>query len=414
MEHRGVVLTAQVSPKGLVMISDNSTRRPTVAPEQVVIVQKFPPKAAERPGGALVFVEVFRLLFVLGGSAAGFEIGSLADSNRHAPITGLLLGAAISYVIGGVVGRLIDRGLQHAVFLFRNTPPGETFAASIISTTGMLLGLVIGLPVLLLVRSGFSLVIVALVSWVLATLGWRLGQVKGRQIITAAGLTRILSPQPEPVEGHALLIDSSAVMDRYLLVLGRHGLLPGGLVVPNFVLDHVRAVSEAPDEASSRRARRGLESIEVLRERGVPVRLARDEVPEVDDPTTKLLTVARRAGLPVATCSSKVVDEARRWEVAIIDLREIAHELTPDHLPGDRLLIELIREGRQPRQAVGYLPDGDMVVVNDAVHLIDQGEVALSVLSTRQTSQGVMVFAKLDPERRDKTTTIDIPLRHLA
>ncbi|MHB1518371.1 MAG: PIN domain-containing protein [Acidimicrobiales bacterium] len=395
------------------MVSDNSTEGPVLAPEQVVIMQ-FPSRASERPGGALIFVEVFRLLFVLGGSAAGFEIGRLADANRHAPVTGLLLGAAISYVIGGVVGRLIDRGLQHVIFLFRNTPPGETFAASIISTTGMLLGLVIGLPVLVLVRSGFSLVIVALVSWVLATLGWRLGQVKGRQIVTAAGLTRILSPKPAPVEGHALLVDSSAVMDRYLLVLGRHGLLPGGLVVPNFVLDHVRAVSDAPDEASSRRARRGLESIEVLREQGVPVHLARDEVPEVDDPTIKLLTVARRAGLPVATCSSKVVDEAYRWEVAIIDLREIAHELTPDHLPGDRLFIELIREGRQPRQAVGYLPDGDMVVVNDAIHLIDQGEVALTVLSTRQTSQGVMVFAKLDPERRDKRTTTEVPLRHLA
>ncbi len=57
--------------------------------------------------------------------------------------------------------------------------------------------------------------------------------------------------------------------------------------------------------------------------------------------------------------------------------------------------VELIREGRQPRQAIGYLPDGDMVVVNDATHLVDQGTVEVTVLSTRPTSQGVMVFAKL-------------------
>ncbi len=94
----------------------------------------------------MIFVEGFRLLFVLAGSAAGFEIGRHADSNPHAPIVGLLLGAAITYVLGGVAGRLADRGLQHAVFLFRNTPPGEIFAASIISTTGMLLGLVVGPP----------------------------------------------------------------------------------------------------------------------------------------------------------------------------------------------------------------------------------------------------------------------------
>ena len=102
----------------------------------------------------MIFVEGFRLLFVLAGSAAGFEIGRHVDSNPHAPIIGLMLGAAVTYVLGGVGGRLADRGLQRAVFLFRNTPPGEIFAASIISTTGMLLGLVVGLPILLLARSG--------------------------------------------------------------------------------------------------------------------------------------------------------------------------------------------------------------------------------------------------------------------
>ena len=73
----------------------------------------------------------------------------------------------------------------------------------------------------------------------------------------------------------------------------------------------------------------------------------------------------------------------------------MASALTPDHLPGERLRLELIKEGRQARQAVGYLPDGDMVVVNDATHLIDQGSVEVTVLSTRPTSQGMMVFAKL-------------------
>jgi uncharacterized protein YacL len=359
-------------------------------------MKSSPSTSAERAGNAMIFVEGFRLLFVLAGAVAGFEIGRNLSASPHASVTGLLLGAAISYVIGGVAGRLIDRGIQHAVFLFRNTPPGEIFAASIIATTGMLLGLVIGLPFLVLVRTRFALVVIALATWVLATLGWRIGAVKGRQIVAAAGLSRILAPQPEPARGHALLVDSSAIMDRFLLVLGRGGLLPGGLVIPQFVVDHLRALAEAPDPVSSRRARRGLESVEALRELGIPVHLARDEVPEVDDPITKLLTVARRSGLRIGSCSTKVVDEGARWDVTVVDLREIASGLTPDHLPGERLSVELIREGRQPRQAIGYLPDGDMVVVNDATHVIDQGPVEVTVLSTRPTSQGVMVFAKLD------------------
>ena len=184
---------------------------------------KSPIHHVESAGTGMIFVEGFRLLFVLAGSVAGFEIGRSVDAGQHAPVVGLLLGAAVSYVLGGVAGRLVDRGLQQAVFLFRNTPPGETFAASIVATTGMLLGLVIGLPLLVLFRSGFALLITAVIAWVLATLGWRLGSVKGRQIVAAAGLSRILAPQPGPPEGHALLADSSAMMDRFLLVLGPRG-----------------------------------------------------------------------------------------------------------------------------------------------------------------------------------------------
>ena len=80
----------------------------------------------EAPGGGLIFVEGFRLLFVLAGSLAGYELGQTVNGSPHAPVLGLLFGAAISYVLGGVGGRLVDRGLQQTVFLFRNTPPGRS------------------------------------------------------------------------------------------------------------------------------------------------------------------------------------------------------------------------------------------------------------------------------------------------
>jgi uncharacterized protein YacL len=390
--------------KGLHHDSDNyRTARLFAAISKVVTQMKSPIHNSRSGDDAMIFVEGFRLLFVLAGSVAGFEIGRSIDASPHAPVVGLLFGAAISYVLGGIGGRLIDKGLQHAVFLFRNTPPGEIFAASIISTTGLLLGLVIGLPLLVLFRSGFALLITAFVSWVLASLGWRLGSVKGRQIVEAAGLSRLLAPQSSPPQSHALLADGSAVMDRFLLVFGRAGLLPGGVVIPQFVIDHVRSVAESPDPVSSRRARRGLESLEALRTMAVEIHIAPDEVPEVDDPTTKLLTVARRTGLRIGTCSTNVVDMAGKWELPVVDLREVTSDLSPDHLPGEPLFVDLIKEGRQPRQAVGYLPDGDMVVVNDATHLIDQGTVAIRVLSTRPTSQGVMVFARLAADRGNPT-----------
>jgi uncharacterized protein YacL len=343
----------------------------------------------------MLFVEVFRFLCVLAGAGVGLEVGHHVGNGSHGPIIGMLLGAAICYVIGGIIGRVLDRGLQRAVFSFRNMPPGEVFAASIVATTGLLLGLVIGLPLLALYRSAIEVLITAAVSWVLATLGWRLGSAKGRQIVAAAGLSRILAPPVDPPPGYALLVDASAIMDRFLLVLGRSGLLPGGLVIPQFVVDQVRTLADGPDPVSSRRARRGLESIEALREMGVPVHVAPDEVPEEDDATTKLVTVARRLGLRIGTCSSAVIEKAGDWDLPAVDLRRMTGELTPDHPPGERLFIDLVKEGRQARQAVGYLPDGDMVVVNDASHLVGNVGVEVMVLSTRPTNQGLMLFARL-------------------
>jgi uncharacterized protein YacL len=345
----------------------------------------------------MIFVEGVRLIVVLLGALVGYEVGHRVNPVGTSGVVGLLIGAAISYVIGGVAGRILDKGLQRGVFLFRKSPPGEIFAAAIISTSGMILGMILGMALVAIVHSAYAFVITAGLVWVLAGFGWRLGTVKGRQIVAAAGLSRILSPASKPLPGQALLVDGTAVMDRFLLILGRSGLLPAGMVVPQFVIDHVQLMAESPDPVTSRRARRGLEGLDALLEFGVSVDVAKDELPEVDDPITKLLTLARRTGLRIGTCSTTVMEQAKEWDLSVVNLHAVSTELAPDHVPGERMTVSLVKEGNQPRQAVGYLSDGDMVVVNDAIHLIDEGPVLITVLSTRPTSQGIMVFARLAP-----------------
>ncbi len=279
----------------------------------------------------MIFVEGFRLLFVLAGSVAGFEIGRHVDGNPHSPVIGLLLGAAVSYVARRC-GRAADRqgAAAGGLPLPQHSPRGDLRRFHHLDHRDAPRPGDRPAPAWSYFRSGFAVLTTAVTSpgcW--PPSGGVSAQVKGRQIVAAAGLSRILAPHVQPHPGHALLVDASAIMDRFLLVLGRGGLLSGGLVIPQFVVDHVRAVAEVPDPVSSRRAWRGLESVEALREMGVPVHIARDEVPEVDDPTIKLLTVARRVGLRIGTCSSNIVDEAARWELAVVDLRGIANALDP-------------------------------------------------------------------------------------
>lgn len=339
------------------------------------------------------FVEGFRLLLVLAAAVGGLEAGHHLHQAGHGPLLGMLLFALVAYVVAGMLGRLLDRRLNEAVQGLWRTSPGEVFAASITGATALLVGAVICFPFLVLFRSPVLYPLEAAFALVLAVFGYRLGVAKGRQLIAAAGLARIFSPRTTPPTEYALLLDASAIMDRQLLVLGRSGLLVGGLVVPTFVVDHLRATADGPDAVAARRARRGLETLDALRETGVAVQTPTDEIPEESDQTKKLLTLGRRLGLRIATCNGTMVEQAARSHHPVIDLRTLVTAMTPDHAPGEHLVIDLVKEGQQARQAIGFLPGGDMVVVNDAAHLIGQKQQEVIVLSTRQTSQGLLVFA---------------------
>ncbi|MGP8060325.1 MAG: hypothetical protein ACLP9C_11905 [Acidimicrobiales bacterium] len=342
----------------------------------------------------MLFIEVFRLLLVLVGAMTGFEAGRHLDSSP-APLIGTILGALVGYVLGGVLGRFLERRQIRAVDRFTRVSPGEFFAGTLTGIAGLLLAVALCLPLLAFVHSAFVYPITAAVAWVVAFAAFRIGAAKGRQVVAAVGLSRILAPPTEPPPGYALMVDTSAVMDRSLLVLGRSGLLVGGLVIPRFVVDQVQTLAAGPDPVSSRRARRGLESLEVLRESGVTVHLAENELPEVDDLNERLLEMARRLGLRLATCSNQLFESARRRDLPVIDLRKIGENMTLDFAPGERLVVDLVKEGNQARQAVGYLPDGDMVVVNSAAHLIGREDIVVEVLSTRKTNQGLLVFARV-------------------
>ena len=351
--------------------------------------------ASPRLLGDVVFVEVFRLFLVIAGVIGGLAIGDHMGRNTTAPLIGITLGALVTYLAGGIVGRFLDRGVAGAVLELRSMPASEVFAGSVVGTTGLLAGLVAGLPLVALVHSSADYPAVAALAWVLCAAGTRLGVTKGREIIRAAGFSHLVERPDDPPPHNALLIDTSAVLDRHLFVLGRSGLLTGGVVVPRFVVDEVRALAESPDPVSSRRARRGLEAIDSLRAGGVDVRLTDDEVPELEDPGERALAVAHRLHVRLATCSADLAERAESEGIAAVDLRRLMSELAPDHPAGEKLVIDLVKAGRQPRQAVGYLPEGDMVVVNDASHLVGRAQVEVVVSSARQTSQGYLVFAHL-------------------
>lgn len=347
-----------------------------------------------RTGGDVVFVEVFRLLLVIAAVVGGLQVGDHIGRDSLAPLLAVTLGALFGYLVGGILGRLVDRGLTGAVRRLRDMPPAEVFAGSVVGTTGLLIGVAFGLALVQLVHSDVSAPAAAAFAWVLCAAGVRIGVAKGQQVARAAGLDYLLAKPVEPSEA-ALVVDTSAALERHLFVLAKSGLLASGIVVPTFVLDEMRTLSEGPDPVSSRRAHAGLETIDVIARSGAPVSMPDDEIPERASVGDKVLELARRRRLRVATCSADVEARAQEMGLLTVNLHELATDLGPQHIAGERIEVDLVRKGTQDGQAVGYLPDGDMVVVNDAAHLVGSARVPVVVSGTRPTSQGLLVFGQL-------------------
>jgi len=347
----------------------------------------------------VVFVEVFRLLVVVLGAVGGLQVGEHVHHTGWAPLAGVFLGAGITYVAGGVVGRVVDHGIADALDRLRRVPATEVLAAAVVGTGGLLLGTVASVPVLALVHSPLVLPVAGAVTWILCALGVRLGAAKGRDVARAAGIAHLLDPRMDRPVGASVVVDTSGVLDRTMAAVGRAGLLTQGLSVPRFVMDEVRQLADSPDPATSRRARRGLEALAALREAGVTVAVLADDpvVASAGDRATaaRVVAVAQRIGGRVLTASSAVVAAASEAGVAVVDLRALTGELLPDHPVGERLTVDLVRPGRLPQQAVGYLPDGDMVVVNDAADLVGANNVPVTVAGSRRTTQGQLLFARL-------------------
>jgi uncharacterized protein YacL len=339
----------------------------------------------------MVFVELLRLVVAVGGALAGLAVAGGHGAAVRSLDAGL--GVLVGYVAGGVLGRFAERGVTRTARSVRSLPPVELLAGLLLGGIGILVGVLACLPLLVLSPAAYDYAVTAAVALVFGELGLRLGMAKGHQLAEGLGLSRRLWPEAPQVGSGALLADASALLDRGLAALARAGLV-GELLVPEAVVDEVRTLAAGPDPVASRRARRALEHLEALRAGGVTVSVVPGD-PALEEPAERMVALVRRTGARVATASAAVTARLRAAGLPVLDLRELKGELAPEHVAGERLRVDLVRAGRQPGQAVGYLPDGDMVVVNEAEHLVGTRDVEVVVLSSRPTSQGVLVFARV-------------------
>ena len=188
-----------------------------------------------------------------------------------------------------------------------------------------------------------------------------------------------------------VLLDTSIIIDGRIADVVRSGFVRGTLIVPKFVLAELQYFNDSPDGSRRERGRRGLEMLaKMQKEETVKVELS-EEDPAGTGADGKLVTLAKSLSVPIMTNDYGLNRVAELQGITVLNMNDLAKAVRPVVLPGEEITVRVIQEGKESAQAVGYLEDGTMVVVENGARHIGS-ELSVTVMRVLQTVGGRMIF----------------------
>jgi uncharacterized protein YacL len=196
------------------------------------------------------------------------------------------------------------------------------------------------------------------------------------------------------------LLDTSVIIDGRIADILKTGFLEGNLVIPHFVLDELQRLSDSSDNLKRAKGRRGLDFIHELQEMFHHVVIVQDpEHDMIQDVDSKLVALAKDTNSIIVTNDFNLNKVASIQGIRVLNINDLANAVKPVVIPGEEMTAYLLREGKESGQAIAYLQDGTMIVVEGGRKYIGN-KIRIAVTSVLQTSAGRMIFAKV-PKNHD-------------
>ncbi len=328
---------------------------------------------------------VIRILFLSLCTMGGYAVSQVRPEFVVGPYSGLM-GMVIGFGFGWLM-IAIDEMLK-----------GFSLRAFSATTFGLILGTVVSL---LIDRSGLFDNVAEATRWLVRLclflsfgyIGIVLAMRSNKEDFSLIIPYVRFAPQNKP--DNLLLLDTSVIIDGRIADLIEANFLEGLIVVPRFVLKELQQIADSGDPVKRARGRRGLEMLNrIQRNLRNEVKIHDGDFPDEKEVDAKLVRLARNLGAKLFTNDFNLGKIAELQSVNYVNLHEMAKSMRTVLLPGEMMSLRLVREGKDKGQAVGYLPDGTMVVVNNAQSFIGQ-TVDVQVQSLLQTGAGIIVFAEL-------------------
>lgn len=229
-----------------------------------------------------------------------------------------------------------------------------------------------------------------------AVLGY-IGATTGRSL--TYDLTLFRQPEKEGRARARFLVGEKSLIDGRIVKLAESPLLTGEIIVPRFVVDQLNELAASHVAIERFRGERGLDSLRRLQQNRVrPVYIR--EIDLLHGEIEGVLDYAVTHDARIVTHNPEMIREANRRGIPIVNLNEISEMLEPEVLSGDELVVRLVKQGKEKDQGVGYLDNGNMVVVEEAREDIGR-TVRVQVTGIHQTRAGTLIFARKAEEESE-------------
>lgn len=354
-------------------------------------------------------LNVIRVFMALLGGAIGYYMGAhvvatgvwvVATEN---PLAVIIVSSLVMACLGVMITRWLVSGvhriLTKVIAVLQHTPTVDIAVGASGLIAGLIIGILATLPLprsLPIIGNVVPAVSTLLMGYVGATVAVR----KRDDILHMFNIGGRASERHS--RGKSLrsagvipkILDTSVIIDGRIADIVRTGFLEGPLYVPAFVLAELQHIADSSDVLKRNRGRRGLDILNrIQKESWVEVKVTERDFEELSEVDSKLVRLAKELEGKVVTNDFNLNKVAELQGVQVLNINELVNAVKPLVLPGEEMVVHLIKDGKEPGQGVGYLDDGTMIVVDGGRRFIGES-IGVLVTNVLQTNAGRMIFAK--------------------
>ncbi|RUS44312.1 PIN/TRAM domain-containing protein [Cohnella sp. AR92] len=317
-----------------------------------------------------------------------------ASSASNGGYLGAAVGAVIGLFAASALAGPLAKALNGAIERMSGLPPATLLSGLFGAGTGLVLAALLYPYLGELPRVGG--IAAALAALTLCYAGVRIGTNK-KDDLTALLQSRqkpAVQEEEEPRREEHKILDTSVIIDGRIADICKTGFIEGTLVIPEFVLEELQHIADSSDLLKRNRGRRGLDILnKIQKELDVRVLIYEEMNDEPGEVDSKLVKLAKAMHGKVVTNDFNLNKVCELQGVSVLNINDLANAVKPVVLPGEEIVVQVIKDGKEHGQGVAYLDDGTMIVVEGGRDFIGTTMEVL-VTSVLQTSAGRMIFAK--------------------